>query len=146
MKVFIKLNLLSALYAIVLVISIELQVNFYRIWRLTGWEGNTVSIVIAVLHIVGFILATYLFYILIRKWFVGRKASYWSVILWFPYAILFVFIFATLFPITDEGDKAAPVTGLIVIGQLIVYPCYLLVITWLGSARDLMVEKIKSED
>lgn len=144
MKTFLRVNTLSALYAFMLFISIELQVNFYRIWRVTGWEGNTVNTVIAAIHIIGFILTLFLFYFLIRKWFEGRNAGYWSVILWFPYVVLFVFIFAMLFPLNDGGDRPAPVSGLVIIGQLIVYPFYLLIITWVGSASDFVVEEIKS--
>ncbi len=138
--------MLSALYAFALFISIELQVNVYRIYRVTGWEGDAVNSVIAAIHLVGFIATPFLFYFLVRKWFEGRKAGYWSVILWLPYVILFVFIFATLFPITYGGDKASPATGLIIMGQLITYPFYLLVITWIGSAEDFAVEEIKSEE
>lgn len=141
MKLFLRLNIISSLYAFVLFISIELQVNFYRIWRLTGWEGDTVNTVIAVIHVVGFIVTIFLFYFLIRKWFEGKKAGYWSVILWFPYLFLFAFIFASLFPITYGGDNPAPVTGLIIIGQLITYPFYLLLITVFGTARDLVIEE-----
>ena len=144
MKTFLKINILSAFYAFVLFISIELQVNFYRIWRLTGWEGATVNSMIAVVHLFGFIATLFLFYFLIRKWFEGRKAGYWSVILWLPYVFLFVIIFGVLFPMTDGGDKPAPVTGLVIMGQLITYPIYLLVMTWVGSAKDFVVEEIKS--
>ncbi len=146
MKIFLKLNMLSAVYAFMLFISIELGVNFYRIWRLTGWEANTVEIVIAVIHIAGFIVTLFLFYYLIRKWFKGKKAGYWAVILWFPYLILFIFIFGALFPMTDRGDKAAPVTGLIIMGQLILYPFYLLFITMFGSAMDLEEEVSAGDD
>ncbi|MFJ7935107.1 hypothetical protein [Sporosarcina sp. NPDC096371] len=145
MKTFLRLNMLSALYAFVLFISVELQVNFYRIWRLTGWESWTVDRITTAIHIIGFIVTIFLFYSLVRKWFEGRIMVYWSVILWLPYVILFVFIFATLFPMTDRGDSAAPVTGLIIIGQLMIYPFYLAAITWFGSARDFVVEEIKSE-
>ena len=144
MKTFLRVNMLSALYAFVLFISIELQVNFYRIWRLTGWEADTVNTAIAAIHIGGFIVTLFLFYFLIRKWFEGRNAGYWSVILWFPYVLLFVFIFATLFPMTYGGDQPAPVSGLVIIGQLITYPIYLLVITLVGSAKDIVVEEITS--
>ena len=138
--------MLSALYAFLLFISIELQVNVYRIYRVTGWEGATVNSMIAVIHLVGFIATLFLFYFLIRKWFEGRKAGYWSVILWFPYVILFVFIFAMLFPMMEGGDRPAPVSGLVIMGQLIAYPFYLLVMTWVGSAEDFAVEEIKSEE
>ena len=138
--------MLSALYAFLLFISIELQVNVYRIYRVTGWEGNKVNSMIAVIHLIGFIATLFLFYFLIRKWFEGRKAGYWSVILWFPYVILFVFIFAMLFPMMEGGDRPAPVSGLVIMGQLIAYPFYLLVMTWVGSAEDFAVEEIKSEE
>lgn len=144
MKTFLRVNILSALYAFVLFISIELQVNVYRIYRVTGWEGNMVTGMIAAIHIVGFIVTLFLFYFLIRKWFEGRNAGYWSVILWFPYVVLFVFIFSGLFPMTNGGDQPAPVSGLVIIGQLIAYPFYLLAMTWAGSAEDFAVEEIKS--
>ncbi len=144
MKTFLRVNTLSALYAFALFISIELQVNVYRIYRVTGWEGNVVNSMIAVIHLVGFIATLILFYFLIRKWFEGHKAGYWSVILWLPYVVLFIFIFAMLFPMTDGGDRPAPVSGLVIIGQLIVYPFYLLIITSVGSAEDFAEEEIKS--
>jgi hypothetical protein len=146
MKLFLKLNVVSSLYAFALFISIELQVNFYRIWRLTGWDVDTVNTVIAVIHGVGFIVTLFLFYFLNWKWFEGKKAGYWSVILWFPYVILFVFIFGALFPITDRGDNAAPVTGIIIMGQLIMYPFYLLFITALSTVRDLAIEAKTTEE
>ncbi|KAA0964922.1 hypothetical protein FQ087_00905 [Sporosarcina sp. ANT_H38] len=132
MKFFLKLNTVSAIYAFSLFISIELQVNFYRIWRLTGWQVNTIEIVIGAIHFVGFFLTLFLFYFFISNWLEGRKASYWTVILWFPYLILFIAIFAILFPITYPGDKPAPVSGLIIIAQLISYPIYLFFINFIG--------------
>jgi len=141
MKFFLKLNTVSALYAFVLFISIELQVNFYRIWRLTGWQVNTVDIVIGVIHFAGFISTLFLFYFLISNWLEGRKASYWSVILWFPYLIIFVILFAFIFPITHPGDKPAPVSGLIIMAQLISYPFYLLCINFVGRESGTVVEE-----
>lgn len=39
---FLKLNVISMLYAALLFISIELMLNIYRISRQTMWEINTV--------------------------------------------------------------------------------------------------------
>ncbi|MEK4713938.1 hypothetical protein [Sporosarcina sp. FSL K6-5500] len=141
MKFFLKLNMVSALYAFALFISIELQVNYYRIWRLTGWQVNAVDIVIGVIHFAGFISTLFLFYFLISNWLEGRKASYWSVILWFPYLILLVIIFLFLFPVTYPGDKSAPVSGLIIISQLISYPFYLLFINFICRELGTGVEE-----
>ena len=141
MKFFWKLNIVSALIALALFVSIELQLNFYRIWRITGWETDTVNNVIAIIHVVGFILSTIVFVILIKKWLEGKKASFWSIILWLPYLILFICIFANLCPITNRGEMPAPVSGLFIMGQLIVYPIYLMVINTFCTTTVFEIEE-----
>jgi len=44
MSYFLKLNLVSIYYGLMFFISIELQVNYYRMLRLTGWEGQQIDI------------------------------------------------------------------------------------------------------
>jgi hypothetical protein len=132
-KNFIKLNAISALYAFVFFISIELWLNFYRICRLTGLDGNSLNNMILALHIFGVIMCSFLFFILIKKWLEGKLMIYWSTILWFPYFILFTIVFAILFPITNQGDIPTPGTGFLLIGELIVYPLYLLFINFFGT-------------
>ncbi|WP_075618920.1 hypothetical protein [Paenisporosarcina indica] len=141
MKYFLKLNVVSLLFAIVIGISIELQLNFYRIWRLTGWEADTVNGVIAGLHLIGFVLSTIVFVFLISKWLEGKKSSFWAVILWFPYLILFIALFSYLFPITNQGEMPAPVSGLIIIAQLIMYPIYLVMVTAFCTTSALVIEE-----
>jgi hypothetical protein len=130
---FIKLNAISALYAFVFFISIELWLNFYRICRLTGLDGNSLNNMILALHIFGVIMCSFLFFILIKKWLEGKLMIYWSTILWFPYFILFTIVFAILFPITNQGDIPTPGTGFLLIGELIVYPLNLLFINFFGT-------------
>ncbi|WP_391115844.1 hypothetical protein [Psychrobacillus sp. L3] len=138
-----KLNIVSAIYAFFLFFSFELQLNFYRIWRLSGWEANSVSLITALLHIVGFLLLTLLVYMFDKKWMQDKKSKYWSSILWLPYLIIFLFIFATLFPITYRGDDPAPASGLIIFGQLIIYPFYLSFIYFIRYAIEgVTVEKV----
>lgn len=128
MKFFLKLNVVSALYALLFFISIELHVNFYRICRLTGWEGTTVNKVTMGIHLIGLIITTMIVFFLIREWLEGKKSSLWSIIFWVPYMVLFVRTFAFLFPITDRGEIPTPATGLIIIFEFIFYLCYLFVI------------------
>lgn len=132
MVLFFRLNMVSAIYAFVLFISFELQVNIYRISRIMGWEVLKSNYVIIVIHFVGFILSIFLFYILISKWLDGKKARYWTIILWFPYLIIFIIIFSILFPMTDSGDDPSPVSGLIIMAQLVSYPIYLLFINYMA--------------
>lgn len=74
--------------------------------------------------------------LLTKKSLKGRIASFWTIILWFPYFILFVYIIASLFPITYEGDVPSPGAGFILIGLLIVYPFYILIINYISFTRD----------
>lgn len=57
-----------------------------------------------------------------KKIFEREKSMYFTTILWFPYLVLFINLFAAWFPITEAADKSVPVTGLIIIGAMIIYP------------------------
>ena len=131
MKYFMKLNVISILYAIMVFIPIELMVNVYRISRLTKWEIDTVKNLTGITLIVEIIGGTILILFLTKKWLEGRKSKFWTVILWVPYWILFIIVFAFLFPITNAGDKPNPATGLLVIGGLIIYPLYTLTLNFI---------------
>lgn len=136
MKYFIKLNVVSILYALMILVPIELMVNVYRISRLTGWNIGTVNTLSGVTIVVGFIFGTILLFFLTKKWLNGRKANFWTVMLWVPYFILFVYIVASLFPTTFGGDAPNPVTGFLAIGTLISYPIYILIINSIGFTSD----------
>lgn len=141
MKFFIKLNAVSALYGFILFIAVELMINAYRISRVTGWELGIVTNVSTAIYIIGFILSTALFIIVIKGWSENRKAFFWSIILWFPYFVLFSFLFASLFPINNPADEAGPGAGLIIIGALIFYPVYLLFINVFSTGIGIVEEE-----
>ncbi|MGY0692021.1 hypothetical protein ACW2QC_04410 [Virgibacillus sp. FSP13] len=134
MKFFVKLNIISILYALMIVVPFELMLNVYRISRVTSLNIGTVNMLIGIAVIVGFIFGTILLCFLTKKW--RRKANYWTVILWVPYFVLFVYIFVTLFPITYGGDEPNPVTGLLAIAALIVFPIYILIVNFIGFIDD----------
>lgn len=119
MKYFLKLNAVSILYALMVFIPIELMANVYRITRLTNWEIGTVNILTGLTLIIGIIGGTILIHFLTKKWLEWRKANFWTVILWIPYFVLFIYLFAFLFPITDGGDAPNSVTGLLAIGAFL---------------------------
>lgn len=132
MNYFIKLNVVSILYALMIFVPIQLMGNVYRISRLTGWDIGTVNTLSGVIIVTGFIFGTILLLFLTKKWMKGRKANFWTVILWVPYFVLFIYIIASLFPITNGGDAPNPVTGLFVIVGLMVFPFYILIINIIG--------------
>ncbi|QVY63473.1 hypothetical protein [Cytobacillus gottheilii] len=136
MNYFLRLNVVSVLYAFMVFVPLELMLNVYRISRITNWEMSTVTTLSGIISLVEIVAGTILLYLLTNKWLNGRKGNYWTVILWVPYFVLFVYSFATLFPVTYGGDYPNPGSGLIAIGGLILYPLYILLINFVGMSGD----------
>jgi hypothetical protein len=136
MKYFLRLNVVSILYSLMILVPIELMANVYRISRLTGWNIGTVSAFSSVIIVVVFIFGSVLLFYLTKKWLESRKANFWTVILWIPYFVLFTYIIASLFPTTYGGDAPNPSTGLLAIGALMVFPIFILIINFLGFTSE----------
>lgn len=132
---FIKLNLVSSAFALLPFIGTELLVNVYRLSRITGLPLGKVNSAVNMTIIVGSVLATVLFIWIVHRTLQARLMSFFSVILWIPYFVLYVFLFALLFPITNRADDPNPATGLILMAGLIVYPFYLAGIHAVGTFR-----------
>ena len=99
MKFFIKLNTISALYALALFIAIELIINVSHISQVYGFEWDHVYIVIAVINVIGLLLATFIFFSITKKWMSGRKHHHWTLILWVPYFIVLFYFFTVFVPL-----------------------------------------------
>jgi len=50
---FLKLNVVSMVYGLIFLISLEIEVNYYRIVRLTGWEGQSFDTLVLVVQEIG---------------------------------------------------------------------------------------------
>jgi hypothetical protein len=133
---FLKLNAISILYAFIIIIPIELFVNASRISRLTGSNLDEAGKVIGVVSIASVILLSALTIYTTKRWMKGRISSFWSVLLWFPYFILFTYIFASLFSITNPIDEGGPGDGFIILGLLFVYPFLVLLLNIFGIYMD----------
>lgn len=131
-----KLNAISILYAVMIFVPVELMLNVYRISRLTNWEIGTINILTLVIFLFEVIVGTILLFFLTRKWLNVRKANLWTTILWIPYFVLFIYLFAVLFPITYGGDVPNPASGLLIIGGLLVYPIYILILNFSGMNTE----------
>ncbi|MEF7438034.1 hypothetical protein V4V36_00470 [Paenibacillus lautus] len=134
MKFIIRLNMAAALYALFPFAGIELMVNVYRIGRLTGWDLDRVNALTLVFCAAGFILSGWGIPRLVRHWLNGRKTSFFALLLWIPYFMMLIYITAAWFPITNPADKPDPVTGLIAIAGLALYPFYLAILHLFGIA------------
>lgn len=128
MKYFIKLNAVSFIYALMAFIPVELLMNVYRISRLTNWTIGTVNQLISVTLIVELIGGTILLFILTRRWLEGRQTNYWTTIVWLPYFVGLVYMFAALFPITNAADHPNSASGLLAVGGMVAYMFYILIL------------------
>lgn len=131
MSYFLKLNLVSIYYGLMFFISIELQVNYYRMLRLTRWKGQQIDIFLFLVHAIGWIAGSIILYKLTAKWLARRRLVYVTTILWLPYSIIFTFLFASIFPITNQGDSPAPVQGLILFAMIFSFPFYIAILNFL---------------
>lgn len=133
MNKFARLNTISALYALVLLIQIEPMINVYRIARVSNWPIGTVNIMILFINFAVFIVSTVIFYLFTRKYLNAGKLRCFSTVLWIPYFAMFNYCFISLFPVTNPGDDPAPVLGLIIIGIFFIYPFYIALINAASS-------------
>ncbi|MCJ1909210.1 hypothetical protein [Planococcus ruber] len=144
MKQFWKLNAVSMLYALMIAIPVELMLNVYRISQVANMEIGTVNRLTGIILLLEVTLGTLLFYTLIQKWLGRKNSNYWTVILWLPYFVLYIYGIATLFPINDGGDMPNPASGLMMIAGLFVYPFYILILT--SAALPIDYEKKDEAD
>lgn len=142
MRYFFKLNVMSCIYAFPFFLHAESLVNVYRLERITNWTGiyNALNWANLALLAVSLILC----YWLSKRLVSGRKSAYAAAVLWTPYFILWIWGFSMLFPLTNPGDDPAPVTGLILIFEMIVFPFYIAFNTFLSAAVPAIRKGIKS--
>lgn len=100
---FLKLNMVSLLYGLIFFLSMALQLNYYRLLRLTGWAGDKLDLFLLIVQLVGLIVATIFMYRLSVTWLGHRRWVYATMILWFPYTVMFTMILPIcfLFPIEE---------------------------------------------
>jgi hypothetical protein len=122
MRYFVKLNALSAIFALLPFIISELLVNAYRINRIAGIELEVVNRVSTIISFVVFFSSVAIFIILIKHFLPAKKANFLSSITRFPYYCIYVSTFAAQFPMNNPADDANPVSGLVIIAGLLLYP------------------------
>ncbi|WP_155922145.1 hypothetical protein [Bacillus sp. EB01] len=125
---FLKLNAISLIYAIMMLIPAEFILNTYRIQRITGWSFKTLDIISLVSIGTVAIVGTGLVYFLTKKWFSDSYIRFWTMLLWLPYHILLIYLTSNLLPFSYEGDNPSPATGLLMLGALFFYPFYILLV------------------
>lgn len=128
-----RVNGLSVCYAVFFFLQTELMVNIYRIERITGW--STVNGWAGMVSLLLFLGLTLLGFYTSKRLKGAGKIIYFASILWLPYYLLFIRLFAHLAPITDPQEVPLPGVGLVIIGLALVMPFYIALIHFLVSIR-----------
>lgn len=133
MKIFGQFNIISALYALVLVIQIQPMANINRIFRITGWSVDTVYMLIAIFNIILLIISTVMFLFITRKYLIQVKLRFLLSLLWIPYYVIITLIYNFFTPIIVKAEEPSPVVGILFIGIFLMYPLYITFINRVAS-------------
>ncbi|WP_226671960.1 hypothetical protein [Rossellomorea aquimaris] len=71
MNHFLKINVVSIIYALMILVPLELMVNIYRLTRLSGWDMDFVKNVSGSMSGAVLIMGTVFLYFLTKKWMEG---------------------------------------------------------------------------
>lgn len=129
-RIFVILNVFSALYALVLFLQLQLMGNIYWIARITNWSINTANMLVGTFNLIVFIFTSILFYLITRKYLSKVKLRFLITLLWIPYYAIFTLF---LSPAMVRGEEPPPVLGLLFIGVFLIYPFYIILINVISS-------------
>ena len=146
MAIFLKLNGLSALYALVFFIQVELMMNVYRLERITGLTTTTINTYINFIILLIFVVSSIMFYLLTKYQLGNRMIKYITSVLWIPYFIVYIGIFVSLYPMTNPQEKPLGVMGIVVLGIAIIYPFYIAFVNFIASINFIDTIRTIKED
>lgn len=139
MNKLLKLSIISLHNALFLYLFFLPAGNYYRIERLTGWTSDFIYGIGNTFCFILFILSSITLYLLVKKFFTTGCLKYVLTISWIPFYAILIVLNRWLIPITERGDRPAPVMGLLLIAGWILYPLYIFVITVI---TDITIEEV----
>jgi len=131
-KAFVKFNVISALYGLVLFIQVQPILNLYRIVRITNLSYSAVYIIVAIFNLIVLTTSTIIFFLITRKYLSKAKLRFLLTLFWLPYYAIFTLFFYSLAPIV-RGEEPPPVLGLLLICIFLIYPFYIAYINTIFS-------------
>lgn len=124
-----KLSIVSLFNAFLIYLFFLPMGNYYRIERITGWSGNKITHLSNTFCFILILISSTTLYFLVKKYLKRGLYKYWLALSWIPFYIGLTWLNVWLIPITEAGERPAPVTGLLMLFAWILYPFYLLLIT-----------------
>lgn len=129
---FLKLQNLSILLALTLLLNIQLLANSERLYLLMG---DAYMLAITMFGLVSLILFTRLIITRIRQ----LAPSPWNLslyVLWLPYLALFTYVWTQIVPAPGEAAWPSPVVGLLIIALTIIFPLYVFIVHMVARSKQ----------
>ncbi|WP_058763588.1 hypothetical protein [Exiguobacterium chiriqhucha] len=129
---FLKLQNLSILLALTLLLNIQLLANSERLYLLMG---DAYMLAITMFGLVSLILFTRLIIKRIRQ----LAPSLWNLslyVLWLPYLALFTFGWTRVIPAPNEAAWPSPAVGLVIIALVLTFPLYIFIIHMIARSKQ----------
>ncbi|WP_214716403.1 MULTISPECIES: hypothetical protein [unclassified Exiguobacterium] len=129
---FLKLQNLSILLALTLLLNIQLLANSERLYLLMG---DAYMLAITMFGLVSLILFTRLIIKRIRQ----LAPSLWNLslyVLWLPYLALFTYVWTQIVPALGEASWPSPAVGLVIIALVLTFPLYIFIIHMIARSKQ----------
>ncbi|TCI45712.1 hypothetical protein EVJ27_07530 [Exiguobacterium sp. SH3S2] len=129
---FLKLQVISTLSALTLLLNIQLLANSGRLYLLIGDAYVPVVAVIGLALLVSFarVLIRRLLLLPISRW------NLFFYVLWLPYLALFTYGWTRIIPPPSEAAWPTPVVGLLIIALTLTFPLYIFIVhMWARSKQ-----------
>lgn len=129
---FLKVQNLSILLALGLLLNIQLLANSGRIHLLTGHAY------IPAITIIG-LVSLFVFTRLIVKRIRQLAPSPWNLslyVLWLPYLALFTYIWTRIIPAPSEAAWSSPAVGLFIIALTFTFPLYVFIVHMIARSKQ----------
>lgn len=129
---FLKLQSISILLAVLLLVNIQLLANSGRLYLLMG---DAYMLAITMFGLVSLILFTRLIIKRVRQ----LAPSPWNLslyVLWLPYLALFTYVWTQIVPTPGEAAWPSPAVGLVIIALVLTFPLYIFIIHMIARSKQ----------
>ncbi|WP_214791363.1 MULTISPECIES: hypothetical protein [unclassified Exiguobacterium] len=129
---FLKLQSISILLAVLLLVNIQLLANSGRLYLLMG---DAYMLAITMFGLVSLILFTRLIIKRVRE----LAPSPWNLslyVLWLPYLALFTYVWTQIVPAPGEAAWPGPAVGLLIIALTFTFPLYVFIVHMVACSKQ----------